>query len=631
MPRDRGKPGIAESKGSIALALSGGGFRATLFHLGVIRFLYENDLLGRVQYICSVSGGSILAAHLALNWEAYFANFDLEADKLLDFIRSDVRGRILHRWLLSWAALPLRLFPRCRRSPVALLEAEYADLFAGKSLDDLKKQGGAPVPPPKLSILAASMTTGRLCAFDSGGFRILDREKPVSIDTGEIPVALAVAASSAFPVLFQPVPINHKRLSCSKEKFNTAEYLTDGGVFENLGLWMLRHQHEARKLSAEAVLVSDAQLPFDWAGEARFGLLFARANRTTDVLMKRITEFEYKAADSYFDSREGTEAYERKPAFQRCKADEEIPRTEDPKALPPAIQRKAAMIRTDLNRFSEGEIDALLRHGYTHACRACARARLVPADVGNQPWSPVKPDQKVKPGDLVGSERQPMGFLGWDRYTLGYVPLLLIWLVGVFLGLHWLINASGQAYDAAFRRPVDPAFREQSVENLTYLRANQLTPTVLQAKELLQRMVPVDVPGVAVLNEPTTEAQKAALRRKFGDNWRWAVYLQLVTKMSGGGRPTNAAKCRLVYPRADASTVVGHWVFRVRPGKDPFYQALEVIQLFVEDSEIDAKVYEFQVPPAEPDDYLLVLAAILFPGERSLPTDLKTLIRVEKP
>src|SRR4029450_42781 len=89
------------------LALSGGGFRATLFHLGVISYLYDvesawrtasakdgedwdtflkkiaaipsvnggattrPDALTGIKYITSVSGGSILAAHLVLNWEKY--------------------------------------------------------------------------------------------------------------------------------------------------------------------------------------------------------------------------------------------------------------------------------------------------------------------------------------------------------------------------------------------------------------------------------------------------------------------------------------------------------------------------------------------------------------------------------
>src|SRR6516165_3718974 len=49
----------------IALCLSGGGFRAALFHLGALRRLNELGILSRVDTIASVSGGSILAAHLA--------------------------------------------------------------------------------------------------------------------------------------------------------------------------------------------------------------------------------------------------------------------------------------------------------------------------------------------------------------------------------------------------------------------------------------------------------------------------------------------------------------------------------------------------------------------------------------
>jgi predicted acylesterase/phospholipase RssA len=53
----------------LGLALSGGGFRATLFHLGVVRFLRDARALQDVTEVASVSGGSILAAHLVLNWE----------------------------------------------------------------------------------------------------------------------------------------------------------------------------------------------------------------------------------------------------------------------------------------------------------------------------------------------------------------------------------------------------------------------------------------------------------------------------------------------------------------------------------------------------------------------------------
>jgi len=58
----------------IGLALSGGGFRATLYHLGLVRFLRDAGVLRQVTHITSVSGGSIMAAHLALNWTLHRLN-----------------------------------------------------------------------------------------------------------------------------------------------------------------------------------------------------------------------------------------------------------------------------------------------------------------------------------------------------------------------------------------------------------------------------------------------------------------------------------------------------------------------------------------------------------------------------
>jgi len=49
----------------LGLALSGGGFRASLYHLGLLRFLRDAGILSQVTHITSVSGGSVTAAHLA--------------------------------------------------------------------------------------------------------------------------------------------------------------------------------------------------------------------------------------------------------------------------------------------------------------------------------------------------------------------------------------------------------------------------------------------------------------------------------------------------------------------------------------------------------------------------------------
>src|SRR5690242_10618528 len=62
-------PSEAGQGTELALCLSGGGFRATLFHLGAIQRLNELGILSRAAIITSVSGGSILNGVLATRWE----------------------------------------------------------------------------------------------------------------------------------------------------------------------------------------------------------------------------------------------------------------------------------------------------------------------------------------------------------------------------------------------------------------------------------------------------------------------------------------------------------------------------------------------------------------------------------
>ena len=102
-----GSPHGAQAAMKIGLALSGGGFRATLYHLGMVRFLRDAGILPNVTHITAVSGGSIIAAHLCLNWGRYNGSdseFDAAAAELLSFVRLDVRNRILRRYGLGLAA-----------------------------------------------------------------------------------------------------------------------------------------------------------------------------------------------------------------------------------------------------------------------------------------------------------------------------------------------------------------------------------------------------------------------------------------------------------------------------------------------------------------------------------------------
>src|SRR5262245_41288219 len=90
----------------LGLALSGGGFRATLFHLGVVRFLRDAGALRNVTDIAADSGGSILAAHLALKWDQYNGDdqqFAEAAGQIVKFVQFDVRNHIVRRLPLMYA------------------------------------------------------------------------------------------------------------------------------------------------------------------------------------------------------------------------------------------------------------------------------------------------------------------------------------------------------------------------------------------------------------------------------------------------------------------------------------------------------------------------------------------------
>src|SRR2546430_8343282 len=142
----------------IGLALSGGGFRASLFHLGLVRFLRDAGILSQVSHITSVSGGSIFAAHLVLHWDRYNGSpseFDAAASEFLAFVRLDVRNRITRRFPLTlplrW---PRRLLGRSNRklTRTGLLDHPYERyLYGDKSLFELPGT-------PRLYILATNLS-----------------------------------------------------------------------------------------------------------------------------------------------------------------------------------------------------------------------------------------------------------------------------------------------------------------------------------------------------------------------------------------------------------------------------------------------------------------------------------------
>lgn len=221
----------------IGLTLSGGGFRAAAFHLGVFRQLQAHQLLEKIDLISCVSGGSIAGAFLALNWHDPNA-----LDKLDDYLatRSIAVGSVIGGLLDPF------------HSRLDKLAATYADdLFGSKKLGDLAEG-------PRIYLNTTNLATGNMFSFIAGGkgkSEMGDYELGFA-DAANFPIARAVAASSAFPPVFPPLRLEKTDYAPAA----SCDYVTlsDGGLYDNLGV----NPGLAALNELNYLLVSDAGKPY---------------------------------------------------------------------------------------------------------------------------------------------------------------------------------------------------------------------------------------------------------------------------------------------------------------------------------------------------------------------------------
>ena len=224
----------------IALCLSGGGYRAMLFHLGTLWYLSDAGYLPKLARISSVSGGSITSAVLALNWTKVIAGAQGFRDHLVAPVRKMASTTIDKKSIIAGILLPGTVSDRIIRSYRKLL-------FGDRTLQDFPDA-------PRFIVNAANVQTGSLFRFSKpyiGDWQLGQHMNPTKT------VAEAVAASSAFPPLLSPVRIefppnafNTNPGPCCRPPFTTKVMLTDGGVYDNLGI-------ETAWKRCRTILVSD--------------------------------------------------------------------------------------------------------------------------------------------------------------------------------------------------------------------------------------------------------------------------------------------------------------------------------------------------------------------------------------
>lgn len=231
----------------IALALSGGGMRAMVFHLGVLSYLAEKNLLERIRYISTVSGGTLLAGlifhHNNLQWPSSVQFRDNVAKAVRTSLTdTDIQCEALLRLLLpcNWRYIPFRAN--------VLADTIRSGWGIKATLNDLP-------PSPIWAVNATTVETGRRWRFRaSPNSRALGRQTMgdgvlgYSYDQA-LPLASAMATSAAFPGGISPLVLKTKGRKWflpnfadpTKPDLNIqpqfrSYHLADGGVYDNLGL-----------------------------------------------------------------------------------------------------------------------------------------------------------------------------------------------------------------------------------------------------------------------------------------------------------------------------------------------------------------------------------------------------------
>ena len=399
------------SRGKVGLALSGGGFRASLYHIGVLARLAELDILRHVEVISCVSGGSILGAYYYLELKHLLetrADDEITRDDYIQLVERIERGfvagvqrNIRTRALLEFGGnLKALLSPRPPMSERMgeLYERElYSRIADGRGdaprlLRDLLIQpyGARDFRPKydnwrrlnKVPILVLNATTLNTCHNWQFTASYLGEPPARGIDSEidandrfrrmyhdeaphafrEIRLGHAVAASACVPGLFDPLMFD------GLYEGGYITRLVDGGVYDNQGAASLLEQ------DCKVLLVSDASGQTSMQKDPP-GTHFSAPARANNILMARVreTQFQllYRLRDSsvisglmYVHLKKGldTGAVD----WVGCPDPSQPPRHAllTRYGIRKDVQALIAGIRTDLDSFSGVEADALMLSGY---------------------------------------------------------------------------------------------------------------------------------------------------------------------------------------------------------------------------------------------------------------------------
>jgi len=256
------KPALEQG---VACCLSGGGYRAMLFHVGSLWRINEAGLLPSLKCVSSVSGGSITAAVLGVSWPDLHFGDDQVAQGFVSSVVAPLRAFARHT--IDWLAVVgggLNPFGTIAESIAA---AYRKHLFGHKTLQDLPDS-------PVFVLNATNVQTSALWRFRKaymGGYRTGLVHNPT------LELAVAVGASSAFPPFLSPVHLDLAGQHFEPDKladlpyppYTTKVVLSDGGVYDNLGLEpVFKHYDTVLVSDGGQKIAAEPDPASDWARHA---------------------------------------------------------------------------------------------------------------------------------------------------------------------------------------------------------------------------------------------------------------------------------------------------------------------------------------------------------------------------
>lgn len=284
----------------IGLALSGGGSRAMAFHLGCLRALHELSVLDKIDVISTISGGSVLGAYYTFTPEKTFNQFEdhirtvllrgFQRDIAYEMLKPMTLASCIGSWIFSKGSegvarlLGSSFNPPRLKTRTDVLETVFSKrLFSGLTMGSPRRND------IDIVIGACELRTGTAFRFGndkSGGWR------QGELDIGDVPVALAVTASAAYPV-FLPCLERTWWFRKGSARSRQRVTLTDGGVYDNLGLQVLEPGRNAvfslHTFPCDFLIVCNAGPGQDSGDEISTGF-YPRVKRSIDVMHRRVQD-----------------------------------------------------------------------------------------------------------------------------------------------------------------------------------------------------------------------------------------------------------------------------------------------------------------------------------------------------